>query len=222
MEACLYDVTISHHRSGPIDHRFEYRSYMWLRDIAQPSPVPWYLRPLAQFRADDHLDIRAALDAEGIQASRIVALSNARVLGYAFDPITVYWCYGGDGSLLAHVAEVHNTYGGRHAYVLPVHADEDTSATVSKAMYVSPFNPVDGAYRIRITPPGDHVSVAVQLDRPGAEPFRASLVGRRRVARPVAIAGLALRYPVAPLLGRARIQCQGVKLWRKGLPVVPR
>lgn len=210
-EPRLYEVTIRHTRRSPVEHRFRYGSYMWCFDLD---------RPPRGFRPADHLDIRAELARAGIDAARIVALANTRVLGYVFNPLTVYWCYDPAGRLRARVAEVHNTYGGRHAYVMPV--DGQPEAVVPKEMYVSPFNPVDGAYRIRIGEPGETLSISVVLERPGDEPFRAALTGRRLETTLANRARAHIRYPAAPLRGRALIQLQGLRLWRRGLEVQPR
>ena len=79
-------------------------------------------------------------------------LAHARVLGYVFNPLTVYWCHRPDGTLACVVAEVHNTYRQRHAYLLP--ADDRGRAEVPKQFYVSPFYPVDGRYRMSLPEPG--------------------------------------------------------------------
>ncbi|MHB1787300.1 MAG: DUF1365 domain-containing protein [Acidimicrobiales bacterium] len=220
--AWLYRVTISHQRCSPVPHSFRYRSYMWAFDLDRPPRLPGPLGALARYRPEDHIDVKAVLDEEGIQAGRVTVLTNLRVFGYVFNPITVYWCYGSDGHLAAQVAEVHNTYGDRHAYVL---ADDGTSSpnrTVTKQMYVSPFYPVDGAYTIRISEPGPTVSVAVQLVRPGDRPFSAALTGQRVAASLPNLLHACIRYPAAPLRGWLLIQYQGVRLWTAGLPVQPR
>ena len=69
-----------------------------------------------------------------------------------FNPLSVHWCYRADQSLACIVAEVHNTYGGRHAYLL--HPDERGRAQAGKEFYVSPFLEVSGRYRMRFSPPG--------------------------------------------------------------------
>lgn len=211
---CLYDVSISHDRRVPVAHRFRHRSYMWLFDLDDP---PHGIG--ARYRSADHMDVRAELAAAGVAAARIVVLANLRVVGYVFNPISVYWCYDPAGRCTATVAEVHNTYGGRHAYVLPVDAED---ARVTKAMYVSPFYPVDGSYRIRISEPAETVSVSVVLERPGGDSFRTAMTGRRRPATAANRLRALLRYPAAPLRGRALIQYQGLRLWRRGLEVQPR
>jgi len=218
-------VDIRHGRQTPLRNNFKHASYMWLFDLDHPPRLPWPLRPFARYRPQDHIDVRARLRQAGIDAGRVLVLTNLRVLGYVFNPISVYWCYDHAGSLVAHVAEVHNTYGGRHAYVLPIddgHAEAAGAAVVSKSMYVSPFNPVDGQYRIRISDPDERLAVSVTLERPGAEPFRAALTGKRQRPGYAAVIRNLLRYPAAPLRGRALIQLHGLRLWRKGLEVQPR
>jgi len=222
---CLYEVAIRHSRQDPLHNSFRHASYMWLFDLEQPPRLPWPLRPFARYRPEDHIDVRARLQQAGIDAKRVLVLTNLRVLGYVFNPISIYWCYDDAGRLTAHVAEVHNTYGGRHAYVLPADPGSVVTraeAVVSKSMYVSPFYPVDGEYRIRISGPDERLAVSVVLERPGDKPFRAALSGRRREPSCAALLRNLLRYPAAPLRGRALIQLHGLGLWRKGLEVQPR
>lgn len=212
MKPCLYRISVRHSRSAPVRNAFRYRSYMWLFDQDHPP---------RGYRSEDHLDVRAELRRHGIHPRRVVVLANVRALGYVFNPISVYWCYSAEGSLVAHVAEVHNTYGDRHAYVLPADARAGGS-TVTKEMYVSPFYPVDGSYHIRISEPRETLSISVTLDRPGDQPFRAGLTGRRLEATVPNRLRTLVRYPAAPLRGRALIQFQGLRLWWRGLEVKPR
>ena len=222
---CLYEVTIGHARRAPVRNAFRHASYMWLFDLDAPPRLSWWMSPLARYRAADHVDVRAQLRSAGIDAARILVLTNLRVLGYVFNPISVYWCFDRDGALAAHVAEVHNTYGGRHAYILPAGGARDgqsPAVTTRKAMYVSPFHPVDGDYSILISSPDENLSVTVTLDRRDGKPFRAVLTGRRRAADPATVIRSFIRHPAAPLRGRALIQLEGLRLWRKGLEIQPR
>ena len=124
--SALYEVTISHARSAPLRNVFRYRGYLWLVDLDHLPRVPW----LARFRARDHLgdprasiraNLEAFLAARGVDlgGGRVTMLAQARVLGYVFNPLTVYWCHRPDDTLACVVAEVHNTYRQRHAYLLP-------------------------------------------------------------------------------------------------------
>lgn len=215
----LYEATVTHSRRAPLVNRFRYRSAYWLYDADHPPRLRGPARLVAGFDDRDHLDVRALLTEHGLSADRILTLAHARAFGYVFNPISVHWCYHRN-EIVAVVAEVHNTYGDRHAYVLPPEVAD--SSTVDKTMYVSPFYPVDGRYRIRVSAPDERIIVCVQLIRAGDEPFVATLTGNRLPATARTIARLALRYPLTPLRTSALIRRQGVALWARGLKVQPR
>ena len=216
----LYEAEVGHSRRSPVRNDFTYRSYMWLFDLSRPPELPRMLQPFARYRERDHLDVKAQLLDEGIEVSRLVVLTNLAVAGYVFNPISVYWAYRADGSLSARVAEVHNTYGQRHCYVLEVDDSSTNVAQVKKEMTVSPFYPVDGSYRIAVSDPGEHLNVSVTLEREGEPAFRAWMSARRIPASGANLARLVVRYPLAPLRTRALIQWQGIKLWTKGVSVL--
>ena len=100
------------------------------------------------------------------------------MFGYVFNPLTVYWCHRADGTLACVVAEVHNTYRQRHAYLL--HTDERGRAQVPKEFYVSPFYPVDGGYRMSLPEPDSRLALSIVLGRPDGHSFTASVRGPRR------------------------------------------
>lgn len=216
----LYEATVAHTRRAPISNRFRYRTAYWLYDADHPPRLRWPARLLARFNSCDHLDIHAVLAERGLSADRIVTFAHARMLGYVFNPISVHWCYQRDDELVAVVAEVHNTYGGRHAYVLL--PDADGTTTIDKAMYVSPFYPVDGRYRIRVSAPTERVALSVQLTRDGDEPFVATLTARRLPVTWHNLVRFAVRYPFTPLRTSMLIRRQGLALWARGLKVQPR
>jgi len=216
----LYQATVGHTRSEPIANSFSYQTFYWLVDIDQPPVLFWPLRWLASFDARDHLDIRSFLADHGLVASRIYRLAHARSLSAAFNPISVYWCYGPNGALVATVAEVHNTYGGRHAYLLEL--DASGKASMSKQMYVSPFYPVEGSYDVRVSEPDEDIAISVTLKRPDARPFVATLRGARRPFTIRTLLMMWLRHPWTPLRDSLLIRFQGLRLWRRGLEIYPR
>jgi DUF1365 family protein len=231
----IYRTTITHSRQAPVRHAFEYRSYSWYVDVDELPRLPWWLRPFARFRADDHFadtsdslpqgSLRDRLNAfftdrdVPVPDGRITALLQARVLGYVFNPLSVFWCHDRDGRLRHVIAEVHNTYGGRHAYLLP---PADLPVPTTKKLYVSPFNPVDGYYTVRAPRPDGEVDITVALHRDLAPAFVANMHGQRRPASTWHVAIMQLISPLAPLVVAARIRIQGVKLWLRQVPVVPR
>jgi DUF1365 family protein len=214
----LYVADVAHSRRSPLVHRFRYRASYWLVDfdaLVQPGGIA---RRCTGVRRRDHVDVRSFLKGEGIDPTRVVMLTGAKALGYAFDPISIFWCYDEADVQCAVVAEVHNTYGERHAYLLDLGPDGE--AEVEKAMYVSPFNNMEGAYRIRVSSPTATVSLRVSLEREGEEPFVATLHGSRR---PLTV-GSALLSMVrhSSIRTRILIQWKALRLWRRGLAVQPR
>jgi uncharacterized protein len=231
MDASIYRTSISHVRRSPLKNAFTYRSYSWFVDVDQLPRLPFLLRPLAVFRAADHLgdpdagirtNVERYLRTQGVEpdGGPIHMLTSARVFGYVFNPLTLFWCYRSTGELQCVVAEVHNTYGERHCYLL--RTDPSGRASVPKAFYVSPFNGVDGEYRMKLPAPGDRLAVSIILEREGHRPFVATMDGRRRPATSRNILAAAFAAPAAPLLVSALIRVQGIKLWARRLPVVAR
>ncbi|WP_433894502.1 DUF1365 domain-containing protein [Streptomyces sp. CA-111067] len=231
MVPALYDCVIGHARTGPVRHSFRFRTYLWLVDVDRLPRLPRLLRPLAGFRSRDHFgggapSIRAGLDrflaARGAEpvTGRVLMLAHARVLGHVFNPLTVYWCHDADGTPREVVAEVHNTYGERHCYLL--HPDERGRADTAKEFYVSPFFPVDGDYRMRLPAPGERLSLTVRLDREGGTPFTATVSGRRQPASTAGLLRAAVRHPWSTLMVSAGIRLHGAVLYMRGLPVRPR
>ncbi|MFG2122564.1 DUF1365 domain-containing protein [Streptomyces sp. NPDC048710] len=227
----LYPCTITHVRTAPTRYALRHRTYLWLIDPDRPPRLPRVLRPLARFDPRDHFagdqpSVRAALDAflaaRGIHLAGgpVAMLTQARVLGYVFNPLTLYWCHDPDGELRCVVAEVHNTYGERHCYLL--RPDGAGAAGADKAFYVSPFFPVDGRYRMRLPEPGDRLRLTVRLERAGTRPFTATVHGSRREVTAGVLLRLALRHPLSTLAVSAAIRLHGIRLYLRGLPVQPR
>src|SRR6185312_640447 len=120
-----YRTRITHGRTERVGYGFAYGHPMWLVDLDAVPVLPRGLRILGSFDAVDHLgdaasSLRANVDTflglHGLDVAggQVLMLANARSFGYAFNPLSVFWCYDRGGALVAVVAEVHNTYGERH------------------------------------------------------------------------------------------------------------
>jgi uncharacterized protein len=223
---------VTHHRRGRLRHSFRYGVYQWLVDLDDLPRQPWYLRPFTGFSAADHLgdpdrsikdNVEHFLSCNGVRlggGGRIVMLANARVLGHVFDPLSVFWCFHEGGQLACIVAEVHNTYGERHAYLL--RPDPAGVATTDKAFHVSPFYDVSGTYELRFELSPRVVSSTVILRREGAVAFTATFRGHPRPAGRSAVAGQILRRPLMPQQVSGMIRVHGIFLWLRRLPVLRR
>jgi DUF1365 family protein len=223
--------SVHHTRHQPIEHSFDYRHYQWLIDLDAPPQLPRWLRPLATFSAEDHLSGPATLAAlkdnvqrviarhgvDSAEVTRVVMLAHARVLGHAFDPMTLFWCFGPDGIGRAVLVEVHNTYGGRHAYVIT--PDASGRASTAKAFYVSPFNDTAGEYAIHLHLTPQRVAASIRLHRDGRPVVTAAVDGVCRTATPRALLATFARNPFMPQLVSVLIRIHGIWLWMRRLPV---
>ena len=229
----IYRTVIRHVRTEPVAETFEHASYSWFVDIDELPRLPRWLAPFARFEGRDHLfsdregdTLRERVDqflaSHGVDLAggRVTALMNARVLGYVFNPLSVFWCYDESGILDCVIAEVHNTYGQRHAYL--VRLDRRHRAVTDKQFYVSPFNDVSGRYSMSFPEPGETLALNVTLHREGRDPFIAAVRGTRAAATTKNVVRTQFRAPMAPLAVSARIRVKGIGLWARGLPIVPR
>lgn len=220
---------VTHHRTGRVRHAFRYGVYQWLVDLDAIPEQPWYLKPFASFSAGDHLgdptrsikaNVEHYLSLNGIDlgaSSRILMLANARVLGHVFDPLSVLWCFDAQNALVCIVAEVHNTYGERHVYLL--RPDPSGVALADKAFHVSPFYDVSGRYEMRFELTPEVVSSTVILRREEAVAFSATFRGHPTPATPSAVIRQLIRRPLMPQQISAMIRVHGIWLWLRRLPV---
>jgi DUF1365 family protein len=147
---------------------------------------------------------------------RILVLTHLRVLGHVFNPISFFYCHDPEGRLRHVVAEVNNTFGETYCYLL----DADPEATVvrheeDKVFHVSPFQPVDGRYRFRVTPAGERVTVHIDVLRDGGRRFDATLKAERRPLTGRSLLGTVLKHPHTGLRTLALIHFEALRLWLK-------
>lgn len=185
----------------------------------------WNGPGLFSFHDRDHGDGRpltawldAVLAREDIIAdgSRRV-LCYPRILGYVFNPLSVWFCHDRGGVLKAIVYEVHNTYGERHAYAFACGDEAVPRHACGKNFFVSPFLSRDCRYRFRIDPPAGRVAVAIQEEEHGAPILTASFSGTRCSLNDGALFAMLLRYPLMTLKVIAAIHYEAMRLMAKGI-----
>lgn len=238
-DAAIYEGVVIHRRFAPKPHALRYRMFMAILDIDRLDIVDRRLRffsrncfNLFAFHDRDHLPIdapagqtlrgmvehhlaQADVTLEG-GAIRLLALP--RICGYAFNPLSVYFCHRRDGGLAAILYEVNNTFGQRHTYVIPVEPSGSRciEQRCRKVFYVSPFLDMDMTYDFRVDPPDARIGVAVDGSQDGRRLIAASFAGRRRPLTDATMISCLFRYPLVNLKVVAGIHWEALKLWAKG------
>lgn len=168
--------------------------------------------------------VRGLLASEGIAAAdgEIVLQAFPRVLGYVFNPVSFWLCHDGEGALRAVLAEVNNTFGERHNYLVahpdgrPIRAGDTLEA--SKAFHVSPFFPVQGRYRFRFAAGSRFSAAFIDYDDAEGPALRTSVSGRAAPFGTRSLLRAFFGYPAFTVGVVARIHYQALKLWWKGVP----
>lgn len=240
---------VSHGRLRPRRHAFSYRLFMLrvdLDDLATLDRTHRLIglarRRLVRVEPADFLGVSSALPptarlaalrravvdalvAHGVRESvtRVVALAHGRILGYQFNPVSFFCAYGAAGDLLGVVADVHNTFGERHAYVLAT--DAATAAgewREKKVFHVSPFFTLDGSYRFALRLGDDAVDIRIDLLEDGVPVFVSRLALSAAPLTDRALAATLLRFQSMTVRVIGAIHWEALRLWRKGLPYLTR
>ncbi len=233
--SCLFDGEVVHVRHAPVRHRLAYRIFMGLFDLdelpslARQSRLFGYnAAGLFSFHDMDHGDgsgrplrvqIERALTDAGIDApdGPVRILCMPRLLGYVFNPLSVYFCHDRSSEIRAIVHEVNNTFGERQFYALPASTGPDGKVRqdCAKSFRVSPFLPMDLDYRFTIAPPAEETSVHIAVQRDGSDVLSAWFSGRRRRFSSLAMVALFLRHPAMTLKVISGIHWEALLLWGK-------
>lgn len=237
--SAIYEGVVVHRRFRPVRHHFRYRVFSLLidcKDLPEPGRRPRLLSynrfNLFSIYDRDHGDgsplpayVARIVRESGVQGiTRVLMLCYPRVLGYVFNPLTVYFGLDAEGQTRLMAYEVSNTFGERKTYVLPAAPDASGAVdqTCRKRLYVSPFNPLEGNYSFRATAIGEKLAVTVTLEQDEGRIMSGYFSGRRKALSDAALLAALARTGWMTVKVMAAIHFEAFRLWRKGLRVVKR
>lgn len=233
MNSAVYVGSVKHTRLRPVHHAFQYRVFYLAVDVDELDQLDSTLRWFSHNRfnlfslhdadhgADDGTSLRhwvdgvledAGIDSEG---GPVRLLAYPRVLGYVFNPLSVWYCSRPSGELAAVIYEVRNTFGDKHSYVVPIDGSASLRHQFSKLMHVSPFMDMDQSYEFAIADLTEHLSLGITQGDDDGVIFRAGLTGRRRALSDRTLISLFFSHPLVTLKSIGAIHWQALFLWGK-------
>ena len=234
--SCLYVGSVVHRRLRPRVHHFRYRAFWLLVDLDELPQLSGQLRLFSHNRPNifslydsDHGDgtatplrrqVERQLQLAGIDLAggAIRLFCMPRTLGYCFNPLSIYFCYRPDGALAALIYQVHNTFGGRHSYLIAVQRDAGAlHQRCRKTLYVSPFMDMNMSYEFRVTGPGARLAVAIGARAPEGPMFLAALAGSREELRDFNLMRRFFTVPAVTMKVMTAIHWEALRLWLKGM-----
>lgn len=229
-----------HARLKPKNHRFNYRVFSMLIDIDEFEKVEQKSRffsvnkrNILSFNEKDHgprdgTNLRKHVnklfkDGGLKKPNRVLLWCNPRVLGYTFNPLSIYFCYNENNELTALIYQVHNTFGQDHSYVAEIQNNQKQSASIrqkaNKKFYVSPFLDMDLCYNFRINEPSEELRIRILENDATGPILSATFYGVYKEAN-----SLNLLKGLVQTIGltwkiMAGIHYEAIFLWAKGIKI---
>jgi uncharacterized protein len=238
----IFEGRVFHQRLRPRKHRLSYQVFSMLIDLDELPLLHNQLKFFShnQFNLFSFWDkdygsgIGGSLDkyarkilsdhGRNLTNGSIKLLCYPRLFGYAFNPLSVYYCYDSSGTLKVIICEVSNTFNERHSYLINI--DQSGGKRVhhscKKMFYVSPFMDMDSTYHLHITSPSDRLTVFIDQHDDKGSLLKASFTGYSKILSDKSLILLLLKYPLMTVKVIGGIHWEALKLWRKGLKVFTR
>lgn len=238
MNSSLYECHVMHHRLEPLKNRFVYKVFMFALDLDEIDMLHSRLRLFSRnrfnifsFRDTDHLLFGKPTVKEGIleylrqngialNKGKIILVTNLRMLGHVFNPVSFYFCFNETGEPVCAVPEVGNTFGELKPYLLRSEdkTDEGFRQRTTKFFYVSPFIDLDSTFDFRLNIPGEKLHITIDDYKDGKKIFLSALTGKKMALTDLRLWWYTIRFPFITVRIITLIHWQALKLYLKKLP----
>ena len=237
--SCIYNGTVIHKRYKPKEHFFKYSVFSLLLDLSELEILNNNIRffsinkfNLISFFEKDHGNrddsslvgwVKKNLEQNQINTEniKIKLLCYPRIFGYVFNPLSIFFVYNQNDTLVSILYEVKNTFGEQHTYVFKIDNENNLiQNNCSKKFHVSPFIEMNCNYFFRILKPGERLSVIIdQYDEVGKILY-ASQDGKKANLTGQELIKSYLKHPLMTFKIISAIHFEAFKLWIKGIKLV--
>ena len=239
MTSSIYNGTVIHKRFKPKEHFFKYSVFSFLIDLAELNHLNKKIKffsynkfNLLSFYEKDHGNrdgsslikwVKKNLNDNNINSEdvNIKLLCYPRILGYVFNPLSVFYIYNIYGKLICILYEVKNTFGEQHTYIFKVEGDKNLyQHNCSKKFHVSPFIEMNCKYFFRLLKPGEKISVIIDQYQADEKILYASQDGKRVDFNSKELIKSYIKHPLMTFKIISAIHFEAFKLWIKGIKYV--
>ena len=233
MNSCIYNGEVTHTRFKPVRHFLKYKTFSLLIDLDEINLLDksigifshnkfnifsfydkdhgdrdggnlkdWVISNLKKFRIKENI-------------TNIKVLCYPRILGYVFNPLSIFYCYEKD-KLVAIFYEVKNTFNEQHTYIFKIKNNEEIIQKCRKKFYVSPFMDMETFYNFKLLNPNDKLSVFIKQTDADGTILTATQTGDRKEFSFKQLAINFLKYPLMTIKIISSIHYEALLLWKKG------
>ena len=238
MTSSIYNGTVIHKRFKPKVHFFKYKVFSLLIDLSDLNVLDKNINffsynnfNLISFFDKDHGErdgsslvewVKKNLEENNINSEsiRIKLLCYPRILGYVFNPLSVFFVYDKQENLISILYEVKNTFGEQHTYIFKAENDNLLQHNCSKKFHVSPFIEMNCNYFFRILKPAEKISVIIDQYQLNEKILFASQDGRRVDFNSKELLKSYIKHPLMTFKIISAIHFEAFKLWAKGIRFV--
>ena len=238
MTSSIYNGTVIHKRFKPKIHFFKYKVFSLLIDLSELDILDKKINffsynkfNLISFYDKDHGERNGSSLEEWVKKNlrekeinveniKIKLLCYPRILGYVFNPLSVFYVYDDKDELISILYEVKNTFGEQHTYIFKVENNNFLQHNCVKKFHVSPFIEMNCNYFFKILKPAEKISVIIDQYQSNEKILYASQDGRRTDLTSSELIKSYLKHPLMTFKIISAIHFEAFKLWTKGIKFI--